>query len=202
MVDGALISSPIPPAIMTLRRSLLAFAFIPALFLAACATDEDAPVVEEPVAVEPVAQNDILAAAGDAGLTTLAQAVEAAGLVETLQGEGPFTVLAPTNEAFAALPEGTLESLMEEGNIDQLRSILTYHVVTGRIESEALAGSFSYSTVEGGDVTFNKTDDGVTITDANGNTVNVVTADVNVSNGVVHVIDGVLMPAVGDADSM
>jgi uncharacterized surface protein with fasciclin (FAS1) repeats len=111
-------------------------------------------------------------AAGNADFSTLVGAVKTAGLVETLSGKGPFTIFAPTNEAFAKLPAGTVASLTPE----QLKSILTYHVVAGE--------------VLGKDVKPGK----VTITDAKGNTVNVVKTDIVGSNGVIHVIDGVLMP--------
>lgn len=132
---------------------------------------------------------DIVATAQDAGsFTTLVAAVEAAGLVETLQGEGPFTVFAPTDEAFAALPEGTVEDLLKPENKDQLAAILTYHVVPGKIMSTDLSGETMATTVEGSDLTIDATD-GVTV---NGATV--TSADIEASNGVIHVIDQVVMP--------
>lgn len=140
-------------------------------------------------------QQDIVAlASGNENLSTLVTAVQAAGLVETLQGEGPFTVFAPTNAAFAALPAGTLDTLLQPANKDQLSAILTYHVVAGEVKSSDLKDGQVVTTVQGGTLTVNVADGRVTLTDAKGNKVNVVTADVDASNGVVHVIDGVVLP--------
>ena len=130
---------------------------------------------------------DIVDTAVEAGnFTTLVAAVEAAGLVETLKGEGPFTVFAPTDEAFAALPEGTVEGLLED--TDALTQILTYHVVPGKVMSGDLSDGMMAETVEGSSVTIG-TEGGVTVDGAN-----VVAADVEASNGVIHVIDAVIMP--------
>jgi len=132
---------------------------------------------------------DIVDTAVEAGtFTTLVAAVEAAGLVDTLKGEGPFTVFAPTDDAFAALPEGTVESLLLPENIDQLTAILTYHVVAGKVMSTDLSNDMKATTVQGSDVTI-MTEGGVTVGGAN-----VVTADIEASNGVIHVIDAVIMP--------
>jgi uncharacterized surface protein with fasciclin (FAS1) repeats len=132
---------------------------------------------------------DIVDTAIDAGaFGTLVAAVEAAGLVETLKGEGPFTVFAPTDEAFAALPEGTVENLLLPENKDQLIAILTYHVVPGKVMSTDLSNNMMAATVEGSEVTI-MTEGGVMVQDAN-----VVTADVEASNGVIHVIDKVILP--------
>ncbi len=132
---------------------------------------------------------DIVDTAVEAGtFTTLVAAVEAAGLVETLKGEGPFTVFAPTDDAFAALPEGTVESLLLPENQDQLISILTYHVVPGAVMSTDLTNEMMAETVEGSEVTI-MTEGGVTVNGAN-----VTTADIEASNGVIHVIDAVIMP--------
>ncbi|WP_102108564.1 fasciclin domain-containing protein [Oceaniglobus roseus] len=132
---------------------------------------------------------DIVDTAADAGnFTTLVAAVEAAGLVETLKGEGPFTVFAPTDEAFAKLPEGTVEDLLKPENKDKLTAILTYHVVPGKVMSGDLSDGMTAATVEGGEVTI-KTEGGVMVNDAS-----VTTADIEASNGVIHVIDTVLMP--------
>ncbi|MGY6569912.1 MAG: fasciclin domain-containing protein [Salinarimonas sp.] len=135
--------------------------------------------------------DDIVDTAIAAGsFETLVAAVQAAGLVDTLKGEGPFTVFAPTDEAFAALPEGTVESLLEEENRDQLISILTYHVIPGRVMSSDIAGqTLSVETVQGMELAIDATD-GVRVGEAM-----VVTADVEASNGVIHVIDTVLIPA-------
>jgi uncharacterized surface protein with fasciclin (FAS1) repeats len=132
---------------------------------------------------------DIVDTAVEAGsFTTLVAAVEAAGLVDTLKGEGPFTVFAPTDEAFAALPEGTVEDLLLPENIDQLTAILTYHVVPGKVMSTDLTNDMNATTVQGSDVNI-MTEGGVTVNGAN-----VVTADIEASNGVIHVIDAVIMP--------
>lgn len=135
------------------------------------------------------ADKDIVDTAVDAGsFTTLAAALGAAGLVETLKGEGPFTVFAPTDEAFAALPEGTVEDLLKPENKDKLAAILTYHVVAGKVMSTDLSDGMMAPTVEGSDVTIT-TEGGVMVNDAT-----VTTADIEASNGVIHVIDTVLMP--------
>lgn len=135
------------------------------------------------------AQDIVDIAAGNEAFSTLVAAVQAADLVETLKGEGPFTVFAPTNDAFAALPEGTVEMLLEPENKDQLTAILTYHVVPGKVMSGDLSDGMMATTVQGSDVTIG-TEDGVTVDGAN-----VVEADIEASNGVIHVIDAVIMPA-------
>ncbi|WP_422025464.1 fasciclin domain-containing protein [Roseovarius sp.] len=122
------------------------------------------------------------------GFETLVAAVEAAGLVETLKGEGPFTVFAPTDEAFAALPEGTVEDLLLPENKDQLTAMLTYHVVPGKVMSGDLSDGMTAATVEGSEVTI-MTEGGVMVNDAT-----VVQPDIEASNGVIHVIDKVIMP--------
>ncbi len=136
------------------------------------------------------AKADIVDTAVAAGsFKTLVAAVQAAGLEATLRSEGPFTVFAPTDDAFAALPEGTVESLLLPENKDQLVSILTYHVVPGKTKSADLAGQMvSVTTVNGADVAVDGTN-GVTV-----NSANVVQADIWTSNGVIHVIDAVIMP--------
>ena len=138
---------------------------------------------------------DTAIAAGD--FTTLVAAVQAAGLEETLRGEGPFTVFAPTDEAFAALPTGTLDALLADPT-GQLTDILTYHVVPGAVLAADVVGldGQAVTTVNGATFTVGVADDGtVTLTDAAGNEVTVVATDVEASNGVIHVIDGVLLPA-------
>jgi uncharacterized surface protein with fasciclin (FAS1) repeats len=132
--------------------------------------------------------NIVETAVGAGSFTTLVAAVEAAGLVETLSGEGPFTVFAPTDDAFAALPEGTVESLLLPENRDQLVAILTYHVVPGAVMSTDLSDGMTAATVNGAEITVDL-DNGVMINDAN-----VVTADIAASNGVIHVIDAVILP--------
>lgn len=130
-------------------------------------------------------------AAGNDNFSTLVAAVQAAGLAETLSGEGPFTVFAPVNDAFAALPEGTVDSLLMEENRDQLTSILTYHVVPGEYFAAGIdAGEYELETVQGDTVNIVVGEDGsVTIDGAT-----VVMADVDASNGVIHAIDQVIMP--------
>ncbi len=133
--------------------------------------------------------------------TTLVAAVKAAGLVETLSGAGPFTVFAPTNAAFDKLPKGTVETLVKPENKEKLATILTYHVVPGRIDSKSLTkmikdngGSFAAKTVQGGTLTFTAKGNKIMIKDENGGMTNVTIADVYQSNGVIHVIDGVEIP--------
>lgn len=128
-------------------------------------------------------------ASGNDNFSTLVAAVSAAGLVETLQGDGPFTVFAPTNEAFAALPAGTVESLLLPENKDKLVSILTYHVVAGSYPASSLAGKRgTLTSVQGGGLHVNGTD-GVKVENAT-----VIIADVAASNGVIHAIDTVMLP--------
>ena len=131
---------------------------------------------------------DIVDTAVSAGsFTTLVAAVQAAGLVDTLKGAGPFTVFAPTDEAFAKLPAGTVESLLND--IPQLTKILTYHVVSGKVMAADVVNLTSAKTVEGSEVKIDASN-GVKINDSN-----VTTADVAADNGVIHIIDSVLLPA-------
>lgn len=129
---------------------------------------------------------DTAIGAGD--FNTLVAAVQAAGLVDTLKGEGPFTVFAPTDAAFAALPEGTVETLLKPENKDQLVAILTYHVVAGKVMSGDLSDDMTAATVQGSDIMIDL-DNGVMVNDAT-----VVSADIEADNGVIHVIDKVIMP--------
>ena len=133
---------------------------------------------------------DIVDTAVSAGqFNTLVAAVEAADLVTTLKGDGPFTVFAPTDEAFAALPEGTVENLLKPENKEQLVSVLTYHVVAGKIMSSDIAGTTAMvESVQGSELDVNATN-GVTVDGAT-----VVTADIETDNGVIHVIDRVVLP--------
>ena len=132
--------------------------------------------------------------------TTLVAAVQAAGLVDTLKGEGPFTVFAPTDEAFAALPEGTVETLLMEENRDQLTKVLTAHVVPGRLTSaDLMAGAsagetMNLTTVSGDALSVGMRDGQAVVYDESGNVYPISTADVMQSNGVIHVVDGVLLP--------
>jgi uncharacterized surface protein with fasciclin (FAS1) repeats len=136
-------------------------------------------------------------AAGDESFSTLVTAVDAAGLTGTLNGDGPFTVFAPVNDAFAALPAGTVDTLLAPENQVQLTSVLTYHVVPSKVLSSDLSDGMTVTTVQGQSLTVGVQGDAVTLTDASGNTASVVQADVEAGNGVVHVIDHVLLPSAG-----
>lgn len=211
-------------------KTLLPIAIAAALAVSACSASEPpAPTIDAAAAVDAAMPADAMAGdamaaepenpmvggvamnAGDnivtnssaaPNLTTLVAAVKAAGLVETLQGAGPFTVFAPTNAAFDKLPAGTVESLLKPEMKDALTGVLTYHVVAGNLDAatlmqqiEAGGGKASLTTVQGTTLTATTAGMGdVTLTDARGGTSHVTTADVRQSNGVVHVIDGVLMP--------
>lgn len=147
-------------------------------------------------------KNIIENAVNSADHTTLVAAVKAAGLVETLQGDGPFTVFAPTNEAFAALPEGTVETLLKPENKEMLGKILTCHVVAADAMAEAIKGMIDddggkhpVPTVGGCTLQATYEGDKIMIEDEQGNTAKVTIADVKQSNGVIHVIDTVLLPA-------
>ncbi|MCE7066264.1 fasciclin domain-containing protein [Dyadobacter sp. CY326] len=133
--------------------------------------------------------------------TTLVAAVKAAGLVETLSGTGPFTVFAPVNAAFDALPAGTVDNLLKPENKSTLTSVLTYHVIPGKVDSKSVAkmikdgkGKAMAKTVQGAELTFSMDGKDLIVTDAKGNKGKVTIADVYQSNGVIHVIDKVLMP--------
>lgn len=127
--------------------------------------------------------------------TTLVAAVKAAGLVDTLSEKGPFTVFAPTNEAFAKLPAGTVDTLVKPENKATLTKILTYHVVPGKLNAADLTDGKKLKTVEGEELTVKASGDKVMLMDAKGGSSTVTIADVNQSNGVIHVVDTVLMPA-------
>lgn len=162
-------------------------------------TDSTAVAVDTTVVVKSSTIVDV--AAGNADFSTLVTAVKAAGLVETLSSEGPFTVFAPNNAAFAKLPAGTVEGLLKPESLDKLKAVLTYHVVAGKFEAAAVidainknAGKYSVTTVQGGTIVLSLKDGKVLLTDANGGTSTVVLADVAASNGVIHAIDTVVMP--------
>ena len=182
-----------------------------ALFLAACTAppaptmapassapaSTPAPTSASPEASTSPAAVDIVDTAVAAGdFETLAAALTAAGLVETLKGDGPFTVFAPTDDAFAALPEGTVDSLLAEPE-GELAEILKYHVVPGKVMAADVAGldGQKVTTVQGAELTVEVADGKVALVDAAGGRVNVVATDVEASNGVIHVIDGVLLPS-------
>ena len=132
---------------------------------------------------------DIVDTAVAGGFTTLVAAVKAAGLVDTLKGPGPFTVFAPTDEAFAKLPAGTLESLLKPENKEKLQSILTYHVVAGEVTAQEVVKLHSAKTVEGQSLTIKTMNGGVMVDNAH-----VTKTDIMTSNGVIHVIDTVMLP--------
>ena len=134
-------------------------------------------------------KNLVETAAGNDAFKTLVAAVKAAGLVETLAGKGPFTVFAPTNEAFAKLPEGTVESLLKPENKDKLISVLTYHVVPGKVMSKDIKPSQMVQTVNGQQVSIKLSYGKVSVDGAT-----VTAADVEADNGVIHVIDTVILP--------
>jgi len=138
---------------------------------------------------------DIVDTAASAGMfNTLLAAAEAAGLVETLKSDGPLTLLAPTDDAFAALPAGTVETLLKPENKDKLVAILTYHVVPGSVDAKTAMKAGTATSVQGGDLTFaTETHDGHSHATVNG--ANIIKTDIATSNGMIHVIDAVLLPA-------
>lgn len=181
------------------RISLSSIALSGLLLLAACAPvapPAAAPAAtpeptqqETPIAAEEPAMLDIVDTAVAAGsFTTLVAAVEAAGLVDALKGEGPFTVFAPTDEAFAALPAGTIDTLLADPSGD-LTQILLYHVVEGKVMAADVTDGLEATTLQGAPVNFTVADGSVQINDAT-----IVTTDIETSNGVIHVIDAVMMP--------
>ena len=179
-----------------------------ALSLAACGekaadTTETTVVTDEAVPAQPAATDTIVAVAqGNPEFSTLVGAVTSAGLVETLNGAGPFTVFAPTNAAFEKIPAATRDTLMAPAAKEQFAGILTYHVVPGRMTAADLTkaiadngGTATLTTVNGGTLTARVVDGNVVLTDGKGGTSTVTASDVDASNGVIHVIDTVLMPA-------
>ncbi len=173
-----------------------------ALLISACAalapapepTPEPTPTPEPPPTEAPADIVDTAIAAGS--FETLVTAVQAAELEGALRGEGPFTVFAPTDEAFAALPEGTVEALLEDPTGD-LAQILLYHVVPGRVMAADVSDGLEAETLQGSTVSFSVTDGGVQINDAN-----IVSTDIEASNGVIHVIDAVILPEAEESEAM
>ncbi len=183
---------------MGLSLALAAVAVVPMAMAGSMSMDKT--VMVGGAAMYP-SKNIIQNAVNSKDHTTLVAAVKAAGLVDTLSGKGPFTVFAPTNEAFAALPSGTVENLLKPENKATLTKVLTYHVVAGRMTAHDLAkavdaggGKASLKTVAGDSLTVSKDGDRWAITDDKGNVAHVTIGDVIQSNGVIHVIDKVLMP--------
>lgn len=185
-----------------------------ALALSACSGSEEAPAATEtevvqddamaadPMAAEATGDKTIVALAqGNPDASTLVTAVTAAGLGETLSGAGPFTVFAPSNAAFAKVDKATLDSLLKPENKEKLASLLTYHVVAGDVKSGDLAklitdgkGTATVKTVNGGSLKASMDGDKIVLTDAKGGKSTVTAADMVASNGVIHVIDTVVMP--------
>jgi uncharacterized surface protein with fasciclin (FAS1) repeats len=182
------------------KRSVLAVAVgLMCGFSALHAADQKDPMVGG-AAMYPT-KNIVENAVNSKDHTTLVAAVKAAGLVDTLEGPGPFTVFAPTNEAFDKLPAGTVDTLLKPENLAQLKKILTYHVVAGKLTAKDIAkqikaggGKATLTTVEGGTLTAMMQGDKLVLTDEKGGTATVTIANVYQSNGVIHVIDTVQMP--------
>jgi uncharacterized surface protein with fasciclin (FAS1) repeats len=181
---------------MSVKLSLVAI--VACVFAARCAAAETVKVGGEAMFANKTIVDNAMKSADH---TTLVAAVKAGGLVETLQGKGPFTVFAPTNAAFKALPEGTVETVLKPENKDMLVSVLTYHVVAGNLDSKALwdavnkgNGTAKFKTVQGGWITIKKNGDNLMVIDAKGGAANIAIVNVRQSNGVIHVIDRVLMP--------
>ncbi|MGK0137735.1 MAG: putative surface protein with fasciclin (FAS1) repeats [Algoriphagus sp.] len=189
---------------MKVRNAFMALGAIGLFAFTSCQSTETEEAKEETMeAVAEVVEtpNIVGVAAGNEKFSTLVAAVKAAELVETLSGEGPFTVFAPTNDAFAKLPEGTVASLLEPENKGTLTGILTYHVVAGKFDAAAVVeaikandGAFEVTTVQGGTLVASLDGDNVMLKDVQGNMAKVVIADVAASNGIIHAIDAVVMP--------
>ena len=190
-----------------MNKMTLALASAASLALVACGGEAEEPVAEETAMADQMANDTaetgtiVEVAQGDSQFSTLVSAVTAAGLGETLSGAGPYTVFAPTNDAFGKIPEATLTELTTN-DTETLGNILQYHVVEGNVDAATLtqaitdAGDAGYTinTVGGGTLTANLVDGNVVLTDAAGGTSTVTATDVAASNGVIHVIDTVLMP--------
>lgn len=184
-----------------LRAALFAAAAFVATTSPALAAMTDAKPVTVGGAPMYPSKNIVQNAVNSADHTTLVAAVKAAGLVDTLSGPGPFTVFAPTNAAFAKLPAGTVDTLLMPANKAALTKVLTYHVVAGKLSAADIAarikaggGQAKITTVEGEDVTATMAGKTLMLTDAKGGMAHVTIANVNQSNGVIHVIDAVLLP--------
>jgi len=166
---------------------VLTLAISVAAYAGSCKDDAKSQTTQQVAAKKPADIVDTAASVED--FSTLVTAVKAAGLVETLKGDGPFTVFAPTNDAFAKLPKGTVENLLKPENKDKLVSILTYHVVPGKVMAKDVVKLSSAKTVQGSTVDIKVKDGTVMIDNAK-----VVKADVETSNGVIHIIDAVILP--------
>ncbi len=153
------------------------------------------------LSTNPVEMNIVETAVSNDNFSTLVAAVQAADLVDALSSDGPFTVFAPTNDAFNNLPDGTLSTLLQPENQETLQSILTYHVVAGQFMSEDVVqaingngGQFTVETLQGGELTLKLWEGNVYVKDTNGNKAQIIITDVETSNGVIHAIDNVVLP--------
>ncbi|MBA3516703.1 MAG: fasciclin domain-containing protein [Rhizobiales bacterium] len=182
-----MLSTTIRTALMATALSVGGFGFVAPAFAQEPVTVGGAPMYAD--------KNIVENAVNSKDHTTLVAAVKAADLVETLQGDGPFTVFAPVNAAFEALPAGTVDTLLKPESKDMLTHVLTYHVVAGKLSgAELMKGPVNMTTVSGDALTAQMDGDQLVITDESGKSAMVTIADVNQSNGVIHVIDRVLMP--------
>ncbi len=177
-----------------MKQLKLSMAALAMIAMVACGeapaeTEEVAAPTEEMAPAEQAPGTVVDIAVGSTDHTTLVAAVQAAGLAETLSGAGPFTVFAPTNAAFNALPAGTVDDLLKPENKEKLASILTFHVVAGNVMSTDLTDGMKATTVNGQEITIGVAEGKVTVNGAN-----VTTADLKAGNGVVHVIDAVILP--------
>ena len=153
------------------------------------------------LSTNPVEMNIVETAVSNDSFSTLVAAVQAADLVDALSSDGPFTVFAPTNDAFNNLPDGTLSTLLQPENLETLQSILTYHVVAGQFMAEDVVqaingngGQFTVETLQGGELTLKLWEGNVYVKDTNGNKAQIIITDVETSNGVIHAIDNVVLP--------
>ena len=191
----------------TMNKLTLALASAASLALVACAEETAEPTTDDTMAdattnADATTGTIVDVAQGNPDFSTLVAAVTSANLGETLAGEGPYTVFAPTNAAFDKIDQGTRDTLMSEAGREDLSGILTYHVVQGETNAAALTeaiegageGGYTLTTVNGATLTATIVDGNVVLTDAAGNTATVTATDVDASNGVIHVIDTVLMP--------
>lgn len=197
---------------MNLVKKISAFALV-VITMASCKTEvktdgttdvtatDSTEVVADTTTTEVKTTTIVDVAAGNPDFSTLVAAVKAAGLVETLSGDGPFTVFAPTNAAFEKLPAGTVDGLLKPENVEKLKGLLTYHVVSGKFDAATVTdaitkgkGKYTVTTVNGGKIDLSLKDGKVVLTDANGKTSTVAMADVAASNGIIHAIDSVVMP--------
>ena len=192
---------------MKLVRTIAAMAIF-GLVATSCGKKENTDMKEETevetttTEMEVATPNIVEVAAGNENFSTLVTAVKAAGLAETLSGAGPFTVFAPTNDAFAKLPAGTVDMLLKPENMEKLKSILTYHVVAGKFDAATVIDAiktnnnkYTVETVQGAKLDLSLEGDKVILTDATGAKSTVTMPDVPASNGVIHAIDTVIMPS-------